>query len=345
MNEITLIGIDLAKTLFRINCVDANGRRVMNKNLHRDSIIHFFAMLPECIVAMEACASSHFWGRTIESLGHTVRLIHPRYVTPYRLGDKNDANDAAAICAAAQRPDMRFVRLRSQRQSDVQSLHRLREGLVKEKTASVNRIRSLLGENGIVVKQGAANVYTLLPEIADDESNELSPMMRRMLRSHYVHLLHLGKQIEELEAILKGLVAEEEEYKRLMQIPGVGLMTATLLGSEIGNGAAFCKGRSFAAYLGLVPRQYSSGGKNTLRGISKQGNRYLRTLLIHCARTVLRIVVLGKDPFGNGTEWIKKLLERRGHNKTVVAVAAKLARIAWAMMSRGTNFQKAACTA
>jgi len=345
MSESTLIGIDLAKNIFRINCVDENGKRIMNKNLHRDSVINFFAPLNECTVAMEACASSHYWGRTIESLGHTVKLIHPRYVTPYRLGDKNDANDAAAICAAAQRPDMRFVRLRSQRQSDIQALHRVREGLVTEKTATTNRIRALLAENGIVIKQGPANVKSSLPGIVDDTSNDLSGLMRCLLRSQYAHLAHLFGQLAELEEQLRILVAEEEEYKRLMQMPGVGLITATLLGSELGNGSSFRNGRAFAAYLGLVPRQHSSGGKNLLLGISKRGNRYLRTLLIHGARTALRSILLGRSPFGGGvTEaWALALLERRGKNKTIVALANKLARMAWAMLAKGTTFQKAAC--
>ena len=347
MSEITLIGIDLAKNIFRINCVDENGKRTMNKNLHRDSVIQFFAPLNECTVAMEACASSHYWGRTIESLGHTVKLIHPRYVTPYRLGDKNDANDAAAICAAAQRPDMRFVRLRSQRQSDIQALHRVREGLVTEKTATINRVRALLAENGIVIKQGPANVMTSLPSIIDDSCNDLSGLMRYLLHGQYEHLVHLCDQLAGLENQLRLLVAEEEEYKRLMQIPGVGLITATLLGSEVGNGSAFRNGRAFAAYLGLVPRQHSSGGKNMLLGISKRGNRYLRTLLIHGARTALRSILLGRSPFGGGVmeAWALSLLERRGKNKTIVALANKLARIAWAMLARGTVFQKAVSVA
>jgi len=297
----------------------------MNKNLHRESIIQFFAPLSECTVAMEACASSHYWDRTIESLGHTVKLIHPRYVTPYRLGDKNDANDAAAICAAAQRPDMRFVRLRSQRRSDIQSLHRVREGLVAEKTATVNRVRALLAENGIVIKQGPANVYALLPVIMDDADNDLSSIMRQLLRTQYTHLLGIRDQLAELEGMLRSLVAEEDAYKRLMEIPGVGLITATLLGSELGNGSAFRNGRSFAAYLGLTPRQHSSGGRNTLFGITKRGNRYLRTLLIHCYRTIVRSLVIGKSPFGEGPldQWVRNLIERRGKNKATVALAAK----------------------
>lgn len=341
MSEITLIGIDLAKNIFHINCLDRNGRRVMSRNMRRESIIPFLAPLPECTVAMEACASSHYWGRAIESLGHTVRLLHPRYVTPYRLGDKNDANDAAAICAAAQRPDMRFVRLRSQHQSDIQSLHRVREGLVAEKTATVNRVRALLAENGIVIKQGPAKVFALLPSIMDDTDNGLSGIMRQLLQSQYTHLLGIKEQLARMEKLLLSIAAEDDACKRLMHIPGLGLITSTLLGAELGNGSAFRNAHSFAAYLGLTPRQHSSGGKNVLRGITKRGNRYLRTLLIHCARTVLRSETLGKRPFGGALEqWLHQLMERRGKNKTVVALAAKLARIAWGMVARGTHFQK-----
>jgi transposase len=190
------------------------------------------------------------------------------------------------------------------------------------KTSTVNRIRSLLAENGIVIKQGPANDFSLLPAIVDDADNELSGLMRQLLRGQYAHLLALRDQLAELEEMLKSLVAEEESYKRLMQIPGVGLITATLLGSELGNGSAFRNGRSFAAYLGLTPRQYSSGGKTTLLGISKRGNQYLRTLLIYCARSILRALGFGKTPFGEGVldHWNRKLLERRGKNKTAVAL-------------------------
>ena len=343
MSEITLIGIDLAKNIFRINCVDKKGKRILNQSLHRDGLIRFLSTVPQCTVAMEACASSQYWGRAAASLGHTVKLIHPHYVTPYRLGNKNDANDAAAICAAAQRPDMRFVRLRSQHQSDIQSLHRVRSGLIQERTATINRVRALLAENGIVIKQGPSAVFALLPGILDDENKALSAIMRRVLRSQYDHLLHLRDQVKNLEGTLKTLIAEDEDCKRLMQIPGIGPLTATMLASEIGNGAGFRRGRSFAAYIGLVPKQHSSGGKNLLLGISKKGNRYLRTLLVHCARAALRTIMFGKTPFGGSIDrWIRQLMERRGKQKAMVALAAKLARIAWSMLSKGTSFQKAA---
>ena len=343
MSEITLIGLDLAKTIFRVNGVDKHGKRVINRNIHRDKLVEYFANLPTCTVAMEACATSCYWARKIKSLGHEVKLIHPRYVTPYRLGDKNDANDAAAISAAAQRSDMRFVAVKTQRQSDIQSLHRVREGLVKERTATLNRARSLLAENGIVFRRGPSAMFSRLPMAIDDETNELSPSMRQLLRSQYEHLVHLREQIGELETMLRRLVAEEEDCKRLMEIPGVGLITSTLLASELGNGTAFKNGRAFAATLGLVPTQCSSGGKNRLLGISRRGNEYLRTLLIHCARAVLKVVIYGHHPFGGGhvERWIEDLIDRRGKCKASVALAAKLARIAWRVQSRGEPFQAA----
>ena len=189
----------------------------------------------------------------------------------------------------------------------------------------MNRVRALLAENGIVIKQGPANVYALLPVIMDDADNDLSSIMRQLLRTQYTHLLGIRDQLAELEGMLRSLVAEEDAYKRLMEIPGVGLITATLLGSELGNGSAFRNGRSFAAYLGLTPRQHSSGGRNTLFGIIKRGNRYLRTLLIHCFRTIVRSLVIGKSPFGEGPldQWVRNLIERRGKNKATVALAAK----------------------
>ena len=238
---------------------------------------------------------------------------------------------------------MRFVRLRSQRQSDIQSLHRVRSGLVQERTATINRVRAFLAENGIVIKQGPSVVFALLPDILDNENSTLSTIMRRILRSQYEHLLHLREQVKELEGTLKTLIAEDEDCRCLMQIPGIGQLTATMLASEIGNGAGFSCGRSFAAYIGLVPKQHSTGGKHTLLGISKRGNSYLRTLLVHCARAALRIIVFGKTPFGGSVDrWIRRLMERRGKQKAIVALAAKLARTAWSMPARGTSFQKAA---
>ena len=342
MKKITLIGLDLAKNIFRINCLDERGKRVLNKNLHRDNLIPFLSGLPPCIVAMEACASSHYWGRRIEELGHTAKLLNPRYVTPYRLGDKNDANDSAAICAAAQRPDMRFVRLKNQSQSDIQSLHKTRNGMIKERTAVINRIRAILADNGIVMKQGPTEVFALLPMILDDTANGLSGCIRQVLHNQYRHLLHLRDQTAELDKMLKERSIEDDDCSRLLKIPGLGVVTATLLASEIGNGASFSNSRSFAAYLGLVPKQFSSGGKNKLLGISKRGHAELRTLLVHGARSICRVIVhCGMKPFGGSVEsWFLSLMERRGKNRAIVALAGKLARIAWKILTGKEHFQR-----
>lgn len=341
MSKVTLIGLDLAKNIFRVHGIDAKGKRLFNKNLHRESLVPFLRNLPPCAVAMEACCSAHYWARTIQELGHTTKIIHAKYVTPYRLGDKNDANDAAAICAAAQRPDMPSVRVKTRQQVDMQGLHRVRDSLVKEKTATINQIRGFLAENGIVIKQGPSNVPLMLPFILEDEENGLSGMARRLLRLDQERLAHLKKQMEEIAVMLKEFAAREERCQRLMQVPGIGITTATLLASEVGNGSGFANGRAFAAYLGLVPRQYSSGGKSKLRGIGKKGNRQMRTLLVHCARAAMRTYNQGKNPFGGGAIdiWLGKIQQRRGRNKSIVALAGKLARIAWSILAREASFQ------
>lgn len=286
MNEITLIGLDLAKNIFRINALDKHGKRIMNKNIHRGSMVTFFANLPSCMVAMEACSSCHYWARTIESLGHEVRIIHPRYVTPYRLGDKNDANDAAAICAAARRPDMRFVRMKTQSQSDMQAIHRVREGLVKEKTTTINRIRGLLAENGITLRQGPTWVFTLVPMIISDEDNDLSDIIRGLLRVQHEHLLHLRIQIKELELTLKTLAAQDEASQRLMQIPGVGLLTATLLPQKSVTERPFTTAERLPLISGLflasIPVEVKTGFAGSAKQEIVSSERCLSIVLVQC---------------------------------------------------------------
>ncbi len=257
MKTISTIGLDLTKNIFRVYGVNANGRCVVSKNIHRDSLAEFFAKLPACVVAMEACGTSHYWGRCIASYGHTVKIIHPRYVAPFRIGGKNDANDAAAICEAAQRPHMRFVALKSQREADIQSIHRVRQGLVKERTATANRIRALLLDNGIAVKQGIRNICSALPAVLGDEENALSGLMRNLLGMQYEHFIHLEKQIKQSEDSLKKLAADNNLCQRLRAVPGIGLLTATSLLALEGVARDFKKSRSFAAFLGLTPRQHS----------------------------------------------------------------------------------------
>ena len=291
---------------------------------------------------MEACASSEYWARTIESLGHTVRRIHPRYVKAYLLGAKNDVNDAAAICEAVQRPNMRFVPHKSPEQTDIQCVHRIRQGFVRSRTALINQIRGLLGEYGIVMRQGVSAVRKHLPELITDEANDLSSIMRQNLTSLYESLCFLDERILAQEKLLKDIVRENEACKRLMQVPGIGLLTATILLSVAGVASNFKNGREFAAYLGLVPRQNSTGGKTKLLGISKRGDSYTRTLLIHGARAVLHALIAGRTPQAQQNAWLAELATRRGKNRASVALANKTARIAWSMLAQGTEYKLAA---
>jgi transposase len=342
MKSITTIGIDLAKNSFSVYGVDAKGKPVLQRTLTRAGVLRFFATLPACLVGMEACASSEYWARTIESMGHTVCRIHPRYVKAYLLGAKNDANDAAAICEAVQRPNMRFVPHKSPEQMDIQAIHRIRQGFIRSRTALVNQIRGLLGEYGIVIPQSISHVRIHLPTLIEDEHNVLSSIMRRNLASLYNSLCFLDQQILEQENMLKTVANQNEACKRLMQIPGVGLLTATILLSVAGVASNFKNGREFAAYLGLVPRQNSTGGKTRLLGISKRGDTYIRTLLVHGARAVLYSLIAGRTPEQRRNKWLAELVARRGIKRACVGLANKTARIAWSLPAQGTDYKLAA---
>ncbi len=341
MKKITIIGIDLAKNVFQLCGVDSQGKHILRRRLMRAQVIPFFAQLPSCLVAMEACASSQYWARTIEELGHEVKRIPAQFVTPYRRGNKTDATDAAAICEAVQRPNMRFVPNKTQEQADIQALHRVRSGFVQTKTATINQIRGLLAENGIIVPQGVSHVRKNLPTIIDDLSNALSGLMRQTLGGLYEYLVSLDMKITQLDKQLKLMSRENEDCKRLMQIPGIGVMNATILVSLCGHVSNFSKSRAFASFLGLTPNEHSSGGKQHLGGITKRGNVYARSLLVHGARAVIRLIRKGKKPFGEGAldTWLRNLLERRGVNKTCVALANKLARIVWVILTQKVPFQ------
>ena len=342
MKAITTIGIDLAKNSFSVYGVDAKGKPVLQRTLTRTGVVRFFANLPACLVGMEACASSEYWARTIESLGHEVRRIHPRYVKAYLLGAKNDANDAAAICEAVQRPNMRFVPHKSPEQVDIQCVHRIRQGYIRSRTALINQTRGLLAEYGIIMRQGASQVRLSLPNIIADEGNELSGLMRRNLASLNDSLCFLDQQIAEQDTLLKAIAKENETCKRLMQVPGIGFITATVLLTVAGVASNFKNGREFAAYLGLVPRQNSTGGKTKLLGISKRGDSYIRTLLVHGARAVLSSLIAGRTPERRQNKWLAELAERRGTKRACVGLAHKTARIAWSLMAKGTEYKLAA---
>lgn len=340
MSEISVIGIDLAKNIFQLHAVNSQGKTVLQRKMKRESLPLFFANIPQCLVGMEACSSSSYWARVIESCGHNVKRIHPRFVKPYLMADKNDANDAAAICEAVQRPHMRFVPNKSQEQSDIQAIHRVRKGFVQSRTATMNQIRGLLAENGIIMRQGACHIRSNLPLILDDYEVELSASMRSLLRALHESIKFFDRQIQEQEKELKTISQKHRACRKLMKIPGVGILTVTMLAAVIGKATHFKCGRNFSAYLGLVPRQHTSGGKLRLLGITKRGDRYTKTLLTHGARSTRRLTKGGRSPF-QGTprgKWLDDLIDRCGSNMASVALANKRARIAWSMLANDTEY-------
>jgi transposase len=287
--NIKRIGIDLAKQVFQVHGVDAQEKAVLRKQLRRAQMLDYFQKLPPCLIGMEACSSAHYWGRELQKLGHTVKLMAPQFVKPYVKSNKNDANDAEAICEAVARPTMRFVAIKTIAQQDIQAIHRIRSELIHQRTAKVNQIRGLLGEYGLVVGRRVDVLRTALPLLLEDAENGLTIDFRVLLEGLQQDLIKLDERVDELDKKIKLLANSNTEAKRLLQIPGIGPMTATALVCAIGDGKQFKRGRDLAAWLGLTPRQHSSGGKDRLLGISKRGDAYLRTLLIHGARSVLRV--------------------------------------------------------
>jgi transposase len=337
--DITVLGIDLAKNSFQLHGVDAAGQRVVRKPLSRHKVSAYVAQLPPCLIGMEACGGAHHWARVFSAFGHTVRLMAPQFVKPYVKSNKNDAVDAEAICEAVQRPNMRFVPEKSIEQQDIQSLHRIRSQLIAWRTAQSNQVRGLLLEYGIIIPQGIRYVRQPLPLILEAADNGLSDLFRELLHELYEELVHLDERIHRVEEKLRRLSAQHEDCQRLLSIPGIGLLSATALVAAIGDVSAFASGRELAAWLGLVPRQHSTGGKPTLMGISKRGDTYLRTLLIHGGRTVVRVAHQHQD---RRHRWISDLVQRRGKNVSAVAVANKNARIAWALLTHKTRYQASA---
>jgi transposase len=322
------IGLDLAKSVFQVHRVDAQGRVVVTKRLRRDAMLAFFVNLSVCVVGMEACAGSHFWARELTRLGHTVRLMTAQYVKPYVKRHKNDRADAIE---AVQRPSMRFVAVKSEEQQSTLAIHRVRETLVAQKTQLINALRSHLAEFGIIAPQGAGKVAQLTAVVADLEDTRVPVLPRSVLQSLVDQLRDTERRVEELDARLAEQAQMDEVCQRLMTVPGIGPITATALTATVGNATVFESGRHLAAWLGLVPRQNSSGG------ISKAGDGYLRRLLVHGARAVMRWR-------GTTSSWLAGLLKRRQVNVAVVALASKPARIAWAVMTRGEDYRKPAVT-
>jgi transposase len=333
--KIVTVGIDLGKNLCSVAGLDASGAIVLRRRMKRESVLPFTAQLEQCTVAMEACCGAHHLGRQIAAQGHAVRLMSAEYVRPYVKAQKNDERDAEAIAEAATRPTMRFVEIKSEAQLEVQSLHRVCGRLVAERTAVINQLRALLLERGITVPQGRRKVERLLPEILADEHNGLGPRLRQLISDMREEWRGIDQRIAEFDHELAERARAEATTRRLMRIPGIGVLTATALVAAVGDARTFTRGRDLAAWLGLVPRQATTGGKPKLLGISKRGNAYLRTLLIHGARTALPGLAKSETPLGR---WLKGLLERAHRNVAIVALANKLSRIAWAVLAHDRQY-------
>lgn len=333
--NIKRIGIDLAKQVFQIHGVDYQEKVVLRKQLRRNHMLAFFRQLPSCLIGMEACSGAHYWARELQKMGHTVKLMAPQFVKPYVKGNKNDANDAEAICEAVSRPNMRFVAIKTIEQQDIQVIHRIRTELIHHRTAKVNQIRGFLAEYGIVVERSIEKLRKALPVLLEDAENNLSFDFRVLLQGLQQDLTALDDRVSELDKKIDSLASSNAVAKRLQQIPGIGPITATALVCALGDGKQFKRGRDLAAWIGLTPRQHSSGGKECLLGISKRGDSYLRTLLIHGARAVLKVADKKDDP---RSCWLKNLCSRRNKNIAAVALANKNARIVWALLTKKTDF-------
>jgi transposase len=334
---IATIGLDLAKNIFQVHGVDAKGRVLVKKALRRAQIASFFGQLAPCVVGMEACGGAHFWARKLQAFGHTVRLMAPQFVKPYVKSQKNDAADAEAICEAVTRPSMRFVPAKSVEQQAILAVHRVRQGLVKLRTAQVNQTRCLLAEFGLVLPRGIQHMRRV-PAVLDAAADELPQSFRQLMLDQLESIRALDRRIAELESDIRHWHRESAASRRLAEIPGIGPLTASALVASVGNAATFTSGRQLAAWIGLVPRQHSSGGKPKLLGIGKRGDGYLRALLVHGARAV---VSSPRRPMQGTSRWIDRLLARRHTNIAIVAQANKTARIAWALLRHGDSYRAA----
>jgi transposase len=335
----TTVGIDLAKQVFPLYGEEAQGKAVLRQRLSRAALKPFLATLPPCRVGMEACGGAHYWAREFQQPGHEVHLSNPTCVQPFVKSNQNDERDAEAICAAVSRPNMRFVPVKTVAQQDIQALHRVRSRLVGQRTALVNQIRGLLAEYGLILPQQISHVRRGLPALLEDTEKSLTALARELGRELYAELIQLDERVERLEKQLPRVFRQHASCQRRAQVEGVGVLTATALVAAVSDPTLFRNGREFAAWLGLVPRQPSSGGKTVLLGIRKRGDRYLRTRLIHGARAAVYRVDTKSDP---RSRWVAAVKRRRGLLKACVALANKKARIAWALRAHEEPYRKAA---
>lgn len=339
MSEITRVGVDLAKHVIQVHAVDGAGKRVTNRALPRDKFVLWCAQLsPGCLIAMEACSSAHHWARKLVALGLDARIIAAHLVAPYRLqgkSGKNDANDAAAVCEAASRPGMRFVPIKTVSQQGMLCVHRLREGFKVERTACINRIRGLLAEFGLVFAQSPEVLHQALPDVIEDASNELGPLARLVIERAKEQWRELDEHIVWCDARIAAHLKQDAQAKAATQLQGVGPITASAVVATVGDFKQFKNGAQFGAWLGLTPRQNSSGGKNKLGGITKRGDMYVRSLLIQAAKSAVMTAHRRDDPI---SRWVHALRQKSGWQKAVVALANKNARILWAVMVKGQPF-------
>ena len=334
--QVTRIGMDIAKQIFDLHGVDRHGKLVLRRTVRRERLLELLVQLKPCVIGMEACGGAHYWHREISRLGHTVRLLSAHKVKPYVDGNKNNRHDAAAICEAMSRPSMRMVQPKSQAQQDVQTLHRARALLVRDLTALSNQIRGLLHEYGIVMRKGAAALKRTLPELLASGDERLTPVLREVVAEQFERFNYLAQRREQYDRQITQLCQQDPRCRRLLKLEGIGPLSATALVATIGNGHEFKNGRHFSAYLGLVPGHTNTGDKTVMLGITKRGNRYLRTLLIHGGRSAVYAARRHTDP---RAIWLNRLREAGGPNVAAVALANKNARVAWAMLRYGEDYR------
>lgn len=337
MKNITTVGIDLAKNIFQLHGMDKHGNTVLQKKLTRNKLSAFIAKLPPCLIGMESCSGAHHWARLFTSFGHEVKLMPPQYVKPYIKTNKNDANDALGCAEAVTRPHMRFVPIKTIKQHDIQALHRIRSHYVSERTALMNQVRGLLAEYGIVCPKGICHLKNKLIELRDQPIDNISATAQGFMNDLYEEIVRIDEQAKKYEKQIKQAARGDEHCQRLVSIAGFGPLSASALAAMVGNASGFESGRGLSAWLGLVPKQSSSGGKDRLLGISKRGDRYMRQLVIHGARSVIQ-AVLKQDKKDKHSLWIRGLVDRCGKNKAAVALANKNVRIAWALLTKDRLF-------
>jgi len=336
MTDVTVLGIDLAKNVFQLHGINRGGHCIYKRRVMRDQLMQIVAQLPSCLIGIEACTGAYYWQRRFEECGHTVKIMAPQYVRPFGRGQKNDGNDAEAICTAVQQPNMRFVPSRNTEQQDIQALHRARQRLVNHRTALVSQMRGLLLERGVAIAKSMSRAQRLIPQIIADPNINLTDITRETIGVLYDFLLQINEKVKFFDGKINSVFRASPVCQRIAKVSGVGPKTATAMVAAVGDGRDFKNGRHMAAWMGLVPRQHSSGDRQVLMGISKRGDKNLRTLLVHGGRAVVRTAAKKTDP---KSQWVNQLRERRGYNRAAVGVANKNARIIWALLKHGDEYR------